>query len=1207
MRGIDFHRTQPLIASGGDDYKVKVWDYKLRRCLYTLLGHLDYIRTVQFHPEYPWIVSASDDQTIRIWNWQARSCISVLTGHNHYVMCAAFHPKEDLIVSASLDQTVRVWDTTGLRKKTVRGVPSQVDDGTVVARVNNELFGGNDATVKYVLEGHERGVNWAAFHPTLPLVVSGADDRQVKLWRMNETKAWEVDTMRGHTNNVSSCLFHPKQELIISNSEDRSIRVWDIAKRLSVLTFRKDIDRYWVLAAHPTQNLLAAGHDSGMTVFKLERERPSFDIVGNKCFYVKDKYLRQLEFKNGKDVPLLSLRRSASVSTPGIGGNPRSLAYNFLNKQEQNLLVVYDSEGGSYELITLHGSEHSSGSSSFSTSAAGDNSNGSQDIRRGTNSLGAVFIARDKFIVLDRQRNLWVKNFQNVVVKKVTSPIPTVDGIYYGGLMGRILLRTDDKLVLFDYEARRVVGELQINRCKYVIWNEDFSLVACLSKNQVVIANKQFQQLASTTESVRVKGGCWDANKPIFIYNTTNHVKYLLTNNDKGILRALEAVVYPLRLVSNTSMLCLDREGKLRTLEIDITEALFKYALEKKDYHEVMRMVNHSRLCGQSIIGYLQDKGYPEVALHFVQNNKSKFKLALACGNIQVAMDVARELGDDAWRQLGVEALRQGNHEVVEMSYQKTKEFERLSFLYLITGNIDKLRKMSKIAEMREDTMSRFHNALYLGDAAERMRVLEATGQLSLAYLTATTHGLEEDAARIVEMLNAANLPVPTATEGAELLQPPTPIMRAENWPLLSVTKPILSDILNGNGAAPDAGGVSNVEIDDDDFQDAGEQWGDDDDLFGDEDDEDAKPKEEKKKKRSEDAEGGWGSDDDLDLSDDEDVAPVGQSANAVVHESGIPLPSYWCSESAHCSDHMAAGSVESGLNLLNRQIAVSNSVPLKTHARSIFLGATAFLPGLPLAPPSKNYLTRQEGKVSQDSGGGALKQMPNAPIKVAHLLDQLKSAYKAFTAGQFVDARSALNSILCAIPFVVAANRSETNDLKDLVNVSREYVTAIRVKDAMTAVGSSNVVRNLELVSYFTHCNLQSAHLLLALKTAMASAFKNKNYINAASFARRLLELPDINLERNEDTKSKASKVLQKSEKEGRNEHVIDYDERNPFSLDCYTMKPIYKGSADVKCSYCNSTYAPDFKGKLCVTCNISTVGVETMGLVTMNSTNRK
>jgi hypothetical protein len=45
--------------------------------------------------------------------------------------------------------------------------------------------------------------------------------------------------------------------------------------------------------------------------------------------------------------------------------------------------------------------------------------------------------------------------------------------------------------------------------------------------------------------------------------------------------------------------------------------------------------------------------------------------------------------------------LLEGNHEVVEMSYQKTKEFERLSFLYLITGNTEKLRKMLKIAEMR--------------------------------------------------------------------------------------------------------------------------------------------------------------------------------------------------------------------------------------------------------------------------------------------------------------------------------------------------------------------------------------------------------------------------------------------------------------------------------------------------------------------------
>lgn len=40
-------------------------------------------------------------------------------------------------------------------------------------------------TTFFLVQGHDRGVNWAAFHPTMPLIVSGADDRQVKIWRMN--------------------------------------------------------------------------------------------------------------------------------------------------------------------------------------------------------------------------------------------------------------------------------------------------------------------------------------------------------------------------------------------------------------------------------------------------------------------------------------------------------------------------------------------------------------------------------------------------------------------------------------------------------------------------------------------------------------------------------------------------------------------------------------------------------------------------------------------------------------------------------------------------------------------------------------------------------------------------------------------------------------------------------------------------------------
>lgn len=106
-------------------------------------------------------------------------------------MCAQFHPKEDLVVSASLDQTVRVWDITGLRKKSVVPGPSGLEEhirsvtGSTTSPGTTELFGTSDAVVKHVLEGHDRGVNWAAFHPTTKVIVSAADDRQVKIWRMN--------------------------------------------------------------------------------------------------------------------------------------------------------------------------------------------------------------------------------------------------------------------------------------------------------------------------------------------------------------------------------------------------------------------------------------------------------------------------------------------------------------------------------------------------------------------------------------------------------------------------------------------------------------------------------------------------------------------------------------------------------------------------------------------------------------------------------------------------------------------------------------------------------------------------------------------------------------------------------------------------------------------------------------------------------------
>ena len=96
------------------------------------------------------------------------------------------------------------------------------------------------------------------------------------------------------------------------------------------------------------------------------------------------------------------------------------------------------------------------------------------------------------------------------------------------------------------------------------------------------------------------------------------------------------------------------------------------------------------------------------------------------------------------------------------------------------------------------------------------------------------------------------------------------------------------------------------------------------------------------------------------------------------------------------------------------------------------------------------------------------------------------------------------------------------------MLEVAREYITAIRIK----AVASDDPKRSSELAAFLTHCNMQPAHLLLVLRSAMVTCFKHKNFILAASFSRRLLELPDINSQKNAELKSKAGKVLNKVER---------------------------------------------------------------------------
>ena len=346
----------------------------------------------------------------------------------------------------------------------------------------NEIFGGTEVEVRHIIEGHEKGVNWVAFHPTMKIVASGADDKTVKLWRLSGNKHWEMDTLKGHANNVSCVLFHPRMEILISNSEDKTLRVWDLNRRVQIHQQRKDTDRFWVLAAHPSLNYFAAGYDNGMTVFKLERESYASARSGSLIFYVKNKNLYYHDLSS-KEKNIM-----APVNTNGkqvMMNQPKSVYYNHFNQSSHDIILNFDTEGGCFLIYEFHRDLKQQGGGVKMISE-----------KRGDYTVAAVFLSKDKLCVLDSNKELAVCNFDGSNLKKFAITSSTTAGkkagtsygkvdMIYPAPLGKILVQSNEdggSLALYDIAARKVLHEISVADVKSIYWNHNFTFAAIVTK-----------------------------------------------------------------------------------------------------------------------------------------------------------------------------------------------------------------------------------------------------------------------------------------------------------------------------------------------------------------------------------------------------------------------------------------------------------------------------------------------------------------------------------------------------------------------------------------------------------------------------------------------------------------------------------------------------------------------------------------------------
>lgn len=195
VRAVDVNRDGTLLASGGQDATVRLWDLESYELVATLEGHRGWVNTVAFSPDGTQLLSGSHDDTIRVWNVETRALIGdPLDMHTDEVWTVTWNAAGTRFASASADQTVRVWDAVTLE---------QIGEFTA----------------------HTEAVFALAFDPTGTLLASGGESGVILLWN---TETDEVTELVGHTGVVRSLAFNVAGIILVSGGEDQVLRVWNV-------------------------------------------------------------------------------------------------------------------------------------------------------------------------------------------------------------------------------------------------------------------------------------------------------------------------------------------------------------------------------------------------------------------------------------------------------------------------------------------------------------------------------------------------------------------------------------------------------------------------------------------------------------------------------------------------------------------------------------------------------------------------------------------------------------------------------------------------------------------------------------------------------------------------------------------------------------------------------------------------------------------
>ena len=106
---LSFSGDGKLLAAGGFNHNITLWELTTRQLMNTLTGHQELISSVQFTPDHQHLISASWDGTLKYWDIAQSEVLENIGSHQDAILAMDLSRDGRTLVTGGADQRIGIW------------------------------------------------------------------------------------------------------------------------------------------------------------------------------------------------------------------------------------------------------------------------------------------------------------------------------------------------------------------------------------------------------------------------------------------------------------------------------------------------------------------------------------------------------------------------------------------------------------------------------------------------------------------------------------------------------------------------------------------------------------------------------------------------------------------------------------------------------------------------------------------------------------------------------------------------------------------------------------------------------------------------------------------------------------------------------------------------------------------------------------------